>query len=583
MPLRRLFCVIVFSLGICSAARADDLKLRIIALNDFHGNLRSPGKYRASAESPLVDVGGVDFLAGYIRHLKEGSPYNVVVAAGDLIGASPLVSGLFHDEDTVETLNRAGLELSSVGNHEFDHGRRELLRMQSGGCSTADQNTCKGAVTGTRVPFEGAKFQYLAANVIDTATGKTVFPSYALKNYGGVKVAFIGLTLKETPTMVAASGVAGLRFADEVDTINTSARQLRTRGVKIIVVLIHQGGRQTTAGAADINACEGDLQGTPIQAIVGKLDDAVSLVVSGHTHQAYVCQLTNSAGRKIFVTSAAMYGRLLTQIDLTVDRKTKAVTAVSARNLMVDRTNSAGITPAPELKKIVDQYAVLAAPIADRVVGTITSPFTKSFTAAGENSLGDLIADAQLEATSALDSGGAVVAFMNEGGVRTEIPFASGAQGVPEGSVTYGELFSVQPFGNNLVTMTLTGAQIKTLLEEQFKDCTLEYPPGEAKSTSSDRVLSPSEGFSYSWNSRGAICEKVDAGSMKINGSVVLPEGKYRVTVNNFLADGGDQMYVLKRGSDLVGGPLDIDAMTSYFARHPSVAPAEPHRIRVLP
>jgi 5'-nucleotidase len=583
MPLRRLFCVIVLSLGMCNAARADDLKLRIIALNDFHGNLRSPGKYRASAESPLIDVGGVDFLAGYIRHLKEGSPYNVVVAAGDLIGASALVSGLFHDEDTIETLNRAGLELSSVGNHEFDHGRQELLRMQSGGCSTADKNTCKGAVTGTRVPFEGAKFKYLAANVIDTSTGKTVFPSYAVKNYRGVKVAFIGLTLKETPTMVAASGVAGLRFADEVDTINTSARQLRRKGIKIIVVLIHQGGRQTTAGAPDINACEGGLQGTPIQAIVGKLDDAVSLVVSGHTHQAYICQVPNSTRRKIFVTSAAMYGRLLTQIDLTVDRKTKAVTAVSARNFLVDRTNSAGIASDPELKKIVDQYAVLAAPIAERIVGTITSPFTRSFSPAGENSLGDLIADAQLEATSATDSGGAVVAFMNEGGVRTEIPFASGAQGVPEGSVTYGELFSVQPFGNNLVTMTLTGAQIKTLLEEQFKDCTLEYPPGEAKSTSSDRVLSPSEGFSYSWNSRGAICEKVDAGSIKINGSVVLPEAKYRVTVNNFLAEGGDQMYVLKRGSDLVGGPLDIDAMQAYFARHPSVAPAELHRISVLP
>ncbi|HEX4642666.1 MAG TPA: bifunctional metallophosphatase/5'-nucleotidase [Candidatus Acidoferrales bacterium] len=588
MPLPRLVCAIVLSLGMCNAARADDLKLRIIklriiALNDFHGNLRSPGKYRAGAESPLVDVGGVDFLAGYIRHLKEGSPNNVVVAAGDLIGASPLVSGLFHDEDTIETLNRAGLELSAVGNHEFDHGRQELLRMQSGGCSTRDKSTCEGAVTGTRVPFEGAKFKYLAANVMDFSTGKTLFPSYAVKSYHGVKVAFIGLTLKETPTMVTASGVAGLRFADEANTINTAARQLRGKGIKIIVVLIHQGGRQTTAGTPDINACEGDLEGTAIHSIVAKLDDTVSLVVSGHTHQAYICEVANSAGRKILVTSAAMYGRLLTQIDLTIDRKTKALTAVSARNLLVDRTNSAGITPDPELKKIVDQYAVLAAPIADRVVGTITAPFTKTFSPAGENSVGDLIADAQLEATSAPDSGGAVVAFMNEGGVRTEIPFASGAQGVPEGSVTYGELFSVQPFGNNLVTMTLTGAQIKILLEEQFKDCTLEYPPGEDKSTSADRVLSPSEGFSYTWNSRGSTCEKVDAGSMKINGSVVIPTANYRVTVNNFLADGGDQMYILKRGSDPVGGPLDIDAMEAYFARHPSVAPAELHRISVLP
>lgn len=588
MRLRHQVCVLALLLGIsnCGAGRpvrADELRLRIIAFNDFHGNLRSPGKYRASAASPLVDAGGADYFAGYVRQMKNESPYNVVVAAGDLIGASPLVSGLFHDEDTVEIMNRVGLEFTSVGNHEFDHGRQELLRMQSGGCSAENKNTCQGAVTGTRVPFEGAKFKYLAANVIDTASGKPVFPAFAVKSYRGVKVAFIGVVLKETPTMVSGKGVAGLRFNDEAETINNVARQLRKKGIKIIVVLIHQGGRQITPGAPDINACEGGLAGTAIEPIVGKLDDSVSLVISGHTHQAYICQLPNSSGRKIYVTSAALYGRLLTQIDLTIDRKSKSVTSVTARNVLVERTAAAGVTPDASIQKIVDHYAVLAAPIADRIVGTITGPFTKTLTPAGENSLGDLIADAQLAATSGPDSGGAVAALMNEGGIRTEIPLDSGAKGVPEGQVTYGELFTVQPFANTLVTMSLTGAQIKTLLETQFTGCLLGLAPGELPNPTPDRVLHPSKGFTYTWNPKGPSCEKVDAASIKINGVRVEETASYRITVNNFLADGGEQLYTLKQGKDRVSGPVDLDALVSYFAKHPSLAPAEPHRISVVP
>ena len=264
-------CAIAFGLALVGAARADDFKLKIIAFNDFHGNLQSPGKIAANAQSPEVAAGGVDFLAGYVEHLKSESPYSVVVSAGDLIGASPLVSALFHDEDTIEAMNRLGLELTSVGNHEFDKGKQELLRIQRGGCSTQDQNTCKGSVTGTPVPFEGAKFEYLAANVFDTTTGKTLFPAYAIKTYNGVQIAFIGLTLKDTPTIVTPSGVAGLRFADEASTINSIVSQLRNQGIKIFVVLIHQGGTQTTKGTHDINACEGGLNGSPIQSIVGKL------------------------------------------------------------------------------------------------------------------------------------------------------------------------------------------------------------------------------------------------------------------------------------------------------------------------
>jgi 5'-nucleotidase len=587
MRIRRLAYILVLLFAAMGVARADGLKLKIIALNDFHGNLQSPGKFRANGQSPNVDAGGVDYLAGYIAQLKRENPNHIVVAAGDLIGASPLVSALFHDEDTVEALNRVGLEFSSVGNHEFDKGKRELLRMQSGGCSTEDRNTCQGAAAGTPVPFEGAKFQYLAANVIDIASHKTLFPAYTIKNYEGVRVAFIGLTLRETPTIVTPSGVAGLRFDDEARTVNSVVQRLRKLGVANFVVLIHQGGRQTPAGALDINACEGGLAGTPIESIVRRIDDHVDLVISGHTHQPYVCKLANRAGRKIYVTSASAYGRVLTDIDVTIDRKTRRVTDVTAKNIVAERSTAGGVVPDASLKSIVDHYAALTAPIANRVVGSVTADITRAPNAAGESALGDVIADAQLAATQTPGSGGAVASFMNEGGIRADFPYVSGppdAESSKEkGAVSYSELFTVQPFGNSLVTMTLTGAQLKSLLEEQFKGCALDAPPAAHAPPQTDRFLQVSEGFSYTWSAGGPACAKIDAGSIKIRGVAVEPSAKYRVTVNSFMADGGDQFWVLQKGTERIGGPQDIDAMLNYFEKHQPVAPGEPHRITVKP
>jgi 5'-nucleotidase len=577
---------IVLALALCvvalQAANADDFKLKIIALNDFHGNLQSPGKYRANAQSPEVPSGGADFLAGYVHRLQSENPTNIVVAAGDLVGASPLASGLFHDEGAIEAMNRLGLEISSVGNHEFDKGKKELLRLQHGGCSTVDANTCKGAITSTPVPFEGAKFQYLAANVFDTATGKTLFPSYAIKTFHGVRVAFIGLTLKDTPSLEDPKIVADLRFDDEATAINADVRQLQTQGVKIFVVLIHQGGTQDTKGIPDIDACEGDLAGSPIASIVSKLDDAVDLVVSAHTHAAYICRIPNAAKRKILVTSAASYGRLVTDIDMTIDQKSGRATGLAAHNIVVDRTNPA-ILPDAALKNMVEKYAALAAPISNRKAGSITADLTKTQNAGGESSLGDVIADAQLEATSAAGAGGAVAAFLNPGGIRTDLPFAPGLAGVKGGDVTYGELFQMQPFANTLVTMSLTGQQIKTLLEEQFKGCALGAQSARDTASPTDRILQVSEGFTYRWNPAGPLCNKVDTGSVKVNGMAIKPSAKIRVTVNSFLADGGEEFYILKQGTGRLGGPPDLEALAAYFAKHPSIAPVTPHRINVSP
>jgi 5'-nucleotidase len=340
--------------------------------------------------------------------------------------------------------------------------------------------------------------------------------------------------------------------------------------------LIHQGGAQVAAGPVDINGCEGGLEASPIQAIVSHLDDAVGLVISGHTHAAYICQLANSSGRKIPVTSALSYGRVVTDIDVNIDAATQKFTSVTAKNILVDRTNPA-ITPNAEIKTLVDKYAAIAAPLANRKVGTITAEITNKINAAGESELGDVIADAQLDATRT--SAGAQIAFMNRGGIRTSLPYSS--KSAPDGIVTYGELFAIQPFGNSVVTMTLTGAQIKTLLEQQFKGCSLGFPPGKTANRFDNQILQVSGGFTYTWNPSGAACDKVEANSIRLNGTPIAAEQKYRVTVNSFLADGGDQMYEFTLGTERVTGGNDADALADYFTKHQQISPAEPNRIRV--
>lgn len=554
-----VLAALAFSLPFACAAQSvtNPLMIKIIGFNDFHGNLRSPGNF---AGNP---AGGADYFAAYVNLLKQRNPNNVVVSAGDLIGASPLLSALFHDEPTIEAMNRIGLDINAVGNHEFDEGAAELLRMQRGGCHPTDPNSCRGADVGTPVPFEGAQFSFLAANVIDINTGKPIFPRYKIKTFEGVKIAFIGMTLEGTPTIVTPTGVAGLEFRDEAETVNGLIKQLRNLGTEAIVVVIHEGGFQS----GNFNGCVGP--SGPIVDIVRRLDKAVDLVVSGHTHQGYICRLPNSVGNEILVTSASSFGRLLTDIDLTIDRKTRDVVASSATNIVVNRANT-DIVPVPELAALVGNYDMLAAPIANRVIGSITANITRATNSAGESAAGNLVADAQLAATQAPGFGGAVVAFMNPGGIRTEFFFAaSGSEG--DGNVTYGEAFTVQPFGNSLVTMTLTGAQIETLLEQQFVGCT--------NGQTANRILQPSVGFQYVWNGNGPNCDKVDPATITINGVVVDPASNYRVTVNSFLADGGDRFFVLSSGTARLGGAIDLDALADYFANQSPISPTPLDRV----
>jgi len=579
MKIRQIASAIALTLAFAGTAYAGQtVNVKIVAINDFHGQLESPGSFRALPTDAFgtIPVGGIDWLAGYIADIKSKNPNTVVVSAGDLIGATPLVSALFHDEGTIETMNRAGLEINAVGNHEFDEGKDELLRMQNGGCHPTDVNSCQGAAVGTPVPFEGADFQFLAANVIDKKTGETLFPSYIIKEYEGVKVAFIGMTLKETPTIVTPSGVAGLHFKDEVRTVNRLVPKLRALGAKAIVVLIHQGGvTPTSQSVATINSCDGNLDGSPVKTIVSGLSNAVDLVISGHTHQAYNCKLaTKNPNHLISVTSANSQGRVFTDIDMELNKLNGRVKSVTAVNVAVDRGN-AGITPDADIAQIVNNYKALATPIANRVIGSITADLARSASTAGENVMGDVIADAQLAATKEAGFGGAQVAFMNPGGVRADLTFASSTAGEGDGNVTFGEAFTVQPFGNSLVTLTLTGAQIEEMLEQQFVGC----PNGQTF----NRILLPSAGFSYAWSATGPACDKVDPASILISGVAVDPATSYRVTVNSFLADGGDKFTVLAQGTDRLGGAQDSDALEAYFKANSPVAPVALDRILLLP
>ena len=550
--------------------------VKVMGLNDYHGTLESPGTFGLTSAVPAASrpaVGGAEFLAAHVASLKKRNPLHVVVGAGDSIGASPLISSLFFDEPAVETLNRIGLEFNAVGNHEFDKGPAELLRLQNGGCKTnagvVDPNSCQGAAVGTPVPFEGAKFKWLSANVIATATGKPLLPAYGVKTFNGVKVAFIGMTLKATPGIVTPSGVAGLEFRDEAQTVNALIPELRAQGIESIVVLVHEGGFQTgTLG--DINACEGNLAGSAIAGIVRQLDNAVDLVVSGHTHSAYNCLLPNAAGRTISVTSASAFGRVLSDIDLTIDPATRDVTQAVATNRLVVR-NDPAIAFDAVVAKIVAGYKALVSPLANSVIGAITADLPNSRADGACNMpAGSLIADSQLVATQPASFGGAAIAFMNGGGVRSPgFTFASSPAGEGNGNVTYGEAFTVQPFGNSLVTLSLTTQNLKDFLEEQFAGCL-------GQSLTATRFALPSAGFKYTWDGAKACGARISNVTLRsgsgietlvdAGGIVQNPAKSYRVTVNNFMADGGDGYSTLVKGTGRIGGAQDIDALTAFLA-----------------
>ncbi|MEU4603627.1 bifunctional metallophosphatase/5'-nucleotidase [Kribbella sp. NPDC023972] len=543
-------------------------QIQLLAINDFHGNLAPNSPTSSSGNVNGTPAGGAEFLATHLKQMRAAAAakgqQSVTVAAGDLIGASPLLSAAFHDEPTIEALSGMGLEVASVGNHEFDEGWRELLRMQTGGClpdgdGQNNQNSCPDPQT----PFQGAKFKYLSANVFFENTQKTLFAPYKIKTFkDGRKVAFIGMTLENTPNIVTKSGVEGLTFTDEIETANKLVPILKKKGAESIVVLLHEGGFPADPRA--YNSCPG-ISG-PIVDINAGLDPEIDAIISGHTHQGYNCTLQDKAGQPRLVTSASSFGKLVTEVRLSIDNKTGDVDR--ANTVASNQIVTQDVRRDPRTSALITKYQDLVAPISNKVIGHITTP-TVSRTADGslESPLGNLIADAQLADTSTVTDGKIpVVAFMNPGGIREHL-VSNG------GEVTFGAAFTVQPFNNYLVSMDMTGTQIKALLEQQFSGVNGPEAP-------KFKVLQVA-GITYTWNPAAAAGSKVVPGSIKIAGQPLVDGTTYRIVTNNFLSDGGDGFPAFTTATNKFFGGLDIDAFANYLTAHDPYTPVPTNRISV--
>lgn len=523
-----------------SVSAQSPVAIQILAINDFHGNLEPPTGSNGKISG--IDAGGAEYLATHLKSLRFGHLHTITVSAGDLFGASPLLSALFKEEPTIQAMNLMGLDLNAVGNHEFDKGWRELLRV-------ANPDIKRG--------YGGANFDFLAANVIVNATGKTLFPAYEIREFGDAKVAFVGVVVERVDLLVTEQAIDGLTFLPEADAVNDLIPELEAQGIHSIVVMVHEGGYPT----GGFNDCPG-ISG-PIVDIANHMHDNVGIILSGHTHQAYNCKIGNK-----LVTSAASHGRLVTNVELVVDAESQKIIRAQADNIVVTRT----VEKDNDQSVLIKHYKDISAPIAHRIIGVVKEDLPKATNDAGESVLGRLVADAQLAATLEHKNQIADVAFMNPGGLRADIMFTTSKAAEGDGNITFSELFAVQPFGNNLITMTLRGAQIIDVLEQQFAGCGFDQT----------RVLAVSKSLTYQYHTVANACEKVDRTSILINGKALDVNRSYRVVANNFLASGGDGFSAFKQGIERVTGVIDTDALESYVAtRSPLHADREARITRI--
>ena len=554
------------SLSACSAlglepaspsdtAPIEPVTVKVIGLNDFHGNIepiRRPIRViTESGRQAQVHAAGAAYLATAVAEYRDQSPHNIVIAAGDLIGGSPLASSIFLDEPAIGAMNRIGLDFNAVGNHEFDRGWKELVRIQKGGC---EKNTLREPCA-VENPYPGADFRFLAANVV-MPDGNTLFPGYGIKRFNAdgrdVAVGVIGLTLKETPTLVTPSGVEGLDFTNEAQAINALIPELEKAGVDAIIVSIHQG--LYTEVSYNDKSC-GGVAG-PLIDILKQVDPRVDLVISGHTHRAYICDFAQiDPARDFLVTSAGYGGSMLTDVTMTIDPLAGEVTAITADNIVIqsvgtDREGNPAVPdpafrqyePTPAVAAYVERYVNASREAALRPVGRISGDAKDPGPSTEETQLGNLIADAQLFGTQ---EAGAQIAFMNNSGIRTGLTPAD------DGTITYGNIYTVQPFGNTLITKSFTGTQLLALLEQQFDD------------EGFVQTFSPSKGFVLTYDMKRPVGSRVV--SATLDGQPINPDSTYRITMNSFLAAGGDSFTMFNDGTKVVTGPLDLDAFEAYL------------------
>ena len=541
----------------------NDTHVQLLAFNDFHGHLEpnTPGTIQTgccipnstnTAWTPMtVPAGGVEYFSTYIKSPREMNSNTITVGAGDLIGASPLISGLFHDEPTIHAMNAIGVDVSGVGNHEFDEGIQELLRMQNGGCAGVDTCQLDAAPWGI-VPVPRRE-RLLRGH------RHTILPPYEIKKIDNAKIAFIGLTLEATPTIVTPAGVAGLEFRPEVPTVNALVQKLRNEnGVRAFVVLLHQGGFQTPPapgpfpatpnpnGYTDVDRCVG-FAGPEVTAIAQGLDPQVDVIVSAHTHAPYICQTSQAPAS----SSRGLVLRSRDHGHRSRDRPSDEGREVGHGR---QRDRQAGRPQVPEGScPHRDRRSLPHGVRTDREPDRRLGHGRHHACVGLERRVGARRRDRGRPAEG--DGGHGLRQFEDRVHEPGRNPLGSDlrqfAGGEAAGQVTYGELFTVQPFGNSLVVKTCTGAQLKALLEQQIFPTT--------------RILQVSNGFTYSFNAAAPAGSRVDASSIKLNGVTLDPAVGYRVTMNSFLASGGDGFTVFNQCTDALGGEIDLDALVRYF------------------
>ncbi|TWG93460.1 5'-nucleotidase [Nocardioides sp. J9] len=582
--LRIVAAAVVALPGLALAAGPDaqakphgEIPVRLLALNDFHGNLEPPtgsSGRMVDETGATVEAGGAVYAAAWMKQLEDEN--TLKVAQGDAIGATPLISAAYHDEPTLEFLEHLGVTASAVGNHEFDEGYDELVRLINGGSHPVDGDSPAG-------PWDGTDFDYLGANVLlDDATklpdvdgfevlkrvppgqlkkllakhGVPALPPVAVREVNGVRVGFIGAVTETTPTIVTAAGIEGLTFNPVVESAKFGSELLSWMGVRAQVLLVHEGDQVTAGQSPDACSTAPDPDGSAGAGttIATDVDPEIDLILSGHSHQAYVCTVTDPAGNPRLYSQGGSFGRVISQADFKVDRKSGDVirSTVTVDNHVVTRD----IAPDPATAAFVQDWRDRVAAVANQQVGTITADLNRAQTAVGESVLGNVIADAQLEATRT--GGGAQVALMNPGGIRADLAFA------PDGVVTYGEAFAVQPFSNLMQVVTLTGAQLDALLEQQW-------------TAARTAVLSPSSTLRYTATLSAPFGDRVS--DITIDGVPLDPAASYRVAANNFLVGGGDGFSEFLNGTDLWSGPIDLDAFTAYLTAHSPISPPARDRI----
>ncbi|MEC1525870.1 bifunctional 2',3'-cyclic-nucleotide 2'-phosphodiesterase/3'-nucleotidase [Neobacillus niacini] len=481
-----------------------NIHVQLLGINDLHGQLDYSAKVNGQP------AGGIAYLSGYLKDRElQNNAQTIMLHAGDAVGASRPVSALLQDEPTIHFLNEIGFDLGTVGNHEFDEGVKEMKRLIEGGSHPAT-----AAKYGE---FEGADFPYVVANVVDEKTNQLILPPYSVKEVDGVKIGFIGVITTETPSIVTASGVAGVKFTDEVEAINKYAKVLKDQGIKSIVVLAHNPGTSATDGTKPTGE---------VVEFANQVDDEIDVIFGAHDHK----YLNSTVDGKLLVQSYS-YGTAFSDIDLTINPETGDITGKSAEIVTTFQT--------PEfldegVKAELDAYMADIAPTINEEVGVAAVEITRTANEAGESALGNLIADSMRDATKA------DFAFMNSGGIRDNLN---------QGPITWGELFAIQPFGNDVVTMKVTGEQIRTLLNQQF-------------SADRNRIMAVS-GLKYTWSVEKPLGEKV-LDIFLPNGKKIDPNAVYTIAVNNFMSDGGDGYTILKQGKDRKVWLTDLDTLVNY-------------------